>query len=66
VQASAYWFNAATNFTNPSVTQGRAVSDTFAVIPPFIAVQITGSMGAMMLAMVLFTRPNRAKAEVQA
>jgi glycerol uptake facilitator-like aquaporin len=52
---SAYWFTASTSFANPAVTIARALSDTFAGIAPagvaaFIAAQIAGMLGAVVIA----------------
>jgi glycerol uptake facilitator-like aquaporin len=51
---SAYWFTASTSFANPAVTIARSLSDTFAGIAPggvvaFIAAQLVGMLGAVML-----------------
>jgi glycerol uptake facilitator-like aquaporin len=57
--AAAYWFTSSTSFANPAVTLGRTLSDTFAGIrwtsaPAFIAFQLAGALGAIVLARYLF------------
>jgi glycerol uptake facilitator-like aquaporin len=52
---SAYWFTASTSFANPAVTIARSLTDTFAGIAPtgivaFIAAQLVGMFGAVVLA----------------
>jgi glycerol uptake facilitator-like aquaporin len=52
---AAYWFTASTSFANPAVTLARALTQTFAGIRPvdapgFIAAQLAGAAGAMLLA----------------
>jgi len=42
----AYWFTASTSFANPSVTQARGFSDTFAGIYP-------GHIPAVLIAQVI-------------
>ena len=54
---AAYWFTASTSFANPAVTIARALSDTFAGIPPssvaaFILAQLTGTIAPLALASV--------------
>lgn len=56
--AAGYWWTASTSFANPAITIARAMSDTFAGIRPedaplFIAVQISGALLAMLIAVVL-------------
>jgi arsenate reductase len=56
--AAAYWFTSSTSFANPAVTIGRTLSDTFAGIrwssaPAFIAAQLAGGIGAILLARYL-------------
>jgi glycerol uptake facilitator-like aquaporin len=56
---AAYWFTASTSFANPAVTVARALSDTFAgiapsAVPAFIIAQLTGTLGALLLARWLF------------
>jgi glycerol uptake facilitator-like aquaporin len=51
---AAYWFTASTSFANPAVTIARSLSDTFAGIAPagvpaFIAAQLAGALGAVVL-----------------
>ena len=51
---AAYWFTSSTSFANPAVTVARCMSDTFAGIrpvdvPPFIAAQLAGALGATLL-----------------
>ncbi len=51
---AAYWFTSSTSFANPAVTIARSLSDTFAGIRPsdvlpFVAAQIVGGIGALML-----------------
>jgi arsenate reductase len=53
--AAAYWFTSSTSFANPAVTIARTLTDTFAGIRPssapmFIAMQIVGALGAVLLA----------------
>lgn len=62
---AAYWFTASTSFTNPAITVGRALSDTFAGIRPadaplFITAQIVGALVGLGIAKLLFTRPEHA------
>jgi glycerol uptake facilitator-like aquaporin len=57
---AAYWFTASTSFANPAVTIARSISDTFAGIAPsgviaFIAAQLAGMLGAVLLAHWLWT-----------
>ena len=56
---AAYWFTASTSFANPAITIARSLSDTFAGIRPadvpgFIAAQLVGALGALVLARNLF------------
>ncbi|MFG2165939.1 aquaporin [Micromonospora chersina] len=49
---AAYWFTSSTSFANPSVTIGRAFTDTFAGIAPasvpgFVAAQLVGGLVAV-------------------
>jgi glycerol uptake facilitator-like aquaporin len=51
---AAYWFTASMSFANPAVTIARALSDTFAGIPPsgvvaFIVAQLAGMFAAVAL-----------------
>jgi glycerol uptake facilitator-like aquaporin len=51
---SAYWFTSSTSFANPAVTIARSLSNTFAGIAPagvvaFIAAQLAGMLGAVLL-----------------
>lgn len=61
---AAYWFTASTSFANPAITIARSLSDTFAGIRPadvpgFIAGQLVGALGALVLARSLFkTAPS--------
>jgi glycerol uptake facilitator-like aquaporin len=55
---AAYWFTASTSFANPAITIARALSNTFAGIAPahvagFIAAQLCGALGGMLLAKCL-------------
>lgn len=57
--AAAYWFTSSTSFANPAVTVGRTLSDTFAGIspasvPPFVAAQVLGALGAIALGRFLY------------
>jgi glycerol uptake facilitator-like aquaporin len=50
----AYWFTSSTSFANPAVTIARSFTDSFAGIrladaPLFIAAQIAGMLGAVVL-----------------
>jgi glycerol uptake facilitator-like aquaporin len=58
---AAYWFTASTSFANPAVTLARTLSDTFAGIlpahaPAFIAAQLVGMGGALLVAPLLWPR----------
>lgn len=55
---AAYWFTSSTSFANPAITLARSLTDTFSGIrpldvPPFIAAQIAGALGALALARFL-------------
>jgi glycerol uptake facilitator-like aquaporin len=57
--AAAYWFTSSTSFSNPAVTIGRTLSNTFAGIewssaPMFIAAQLAGGVAAIVLARFLY------------
>jgi len=61
---SAYWFTASTSFANPAITIARSLTDSFAGIrpldaPAFIAAQLLGAIGALLISRVLF-RPGSA------
>jgi glycerol uptake facilitator-like aquaporin len=61
---SAYWFTASTSFANPAVTLARSMSNTFAGIAPagvaaFIAAQLGGMIGAVLLGQWLWRTPTR-------
>ena len=56
---AAYWFTASTSFANPAITIARSLTNTFSGIrpvdvPPFIAAQFIGALGALAAARVLF------------
>jgi glycerol uptake facilitator-like aquaporin len=56
---AAYWFTASTSFANPAITIGRMFSDTFAGIAPasvpaFVAMQLLGLVGGVLLIRVLY------------
>ncbi len=58
---AAYWFTASTSFANPAVTLARTLTGSFAGIlpahaPMFIAAQVVGALGAMVLGGWLFRR----------
>jgi glycerol uptake facilitator-like aquaporin len=58
---AAYWFTSSTSFANPAITVGRMFSDTFAGITPssapaFIAAQVAGGAGAVLLIKALYPR----------
>ena len=60
---AAYWFTASTSFANPAVTLARAFSDTFAGIrledvPLFIAAQLAGAVGALLVVRWLISSPG--------
>jgi len=51
---AAYWFTASTSFANPAAALGRMFSDSFAGIAPasvpaFVAAQLAGAAGALLL-----------------
>jgi glycerol uptake facilitator-like aquaporin len=57
--AGAYWFTSSTGFANPTVTIGRAFSDTFAGIEPasvpmFIVAQLVGAGAATGRVLVIY------------
>ena len=59
---SAYWFTSSTSFSNPAVTAGRVLSDTFAGIAPsstvaFVLAQLVG--GAVGAALAVALLPSR-------
>lgn len=59
--SAAYWFTASTSFANPSVTLGRAFTDSFSGIAPadfpaFVLAQIIGAVAATMFAQYLFPK----------
>ncbi len=61
---AAYWFTASTSFANPAVAIARALTNTFSGIRPidlpgFIAAQLAGAIGAMLL-MRWFFQANHA------
>ncbi len=52
VITAGYWFTASTCFANPAVTVARSLTNTFtgiapAGVPPFIAAQCVGALGAV-------------------
>ena len=56
---AAYWFTSSTSFANPSVTVGRAFSDTFAGIGPssvpgFVVAQVVGAAVGLALVRALY------------
>jgi len=56
---AAYWFTASTSFANPAITIARAFTNTFSGIRPvdvpgFIAAQLFGALGALVVARSLF------------
>ena len=56
---AAYWFTSSTSFANPSVTIGRAFTDTFAGIAPgsvpgFIVAQLAGLLVGVGLVVALY------------
>lgn len=56
---AAYWFTASTSFANPAITVARSLSNTFAGIrpadvPAFVVAQLTGALGALLIAKGLF------------
>jgi arsenate reductase len=56
---AAYWFTSSTSFANPSVTIGRAFTDTFAGITPasvpgFVAAQLVGLLVGVGLVVALY------------
>jgi len=57
--AGAYWFTSSTSFANPAVTIARTLSNSFAGIKPssapmFIAMQLIGTVVAIVLIAVLY------------
>jgi len=59
---AAYWFTSSTAFANPAVTIARALSNTFAGIrpadvPPFVAAQLLGGLGAALFLRWLVPAP---------
>ncbi|MER6159143.1 MIP/aquaporin family protein [Streptomyces sp. NPDC001868] len=61
---SAYWFTSSTSFANPSVTVGRAFTDTFTGIAPgsvpgFVGAQLVGGAIGLGLVAVIFRAPAR-------
>lgn len=68
---AAYWFTASTSFANPAITIARSLSNTFAGIRPmdvpgFVAAQIVGALGGLVLARLLFAeaKPTAAMREL--
>lgn len=62
---AAYWFTSSTSFANPSVTVGRAFTDTFAGITPtsvpaFVGAQVLGALIGVGLVAALFPRASAA------
>lgn len=62
---AAYWFTASTSFANPAVTIARSLTDTFAGIAPagvmaFIAAQLVGMLGAVILSRWLWRNGREA------
>ena len=60
---AAYWFTSSTSFANPAITLARTLSDTFAGIaladvPSFIAAQLLGAAGALVVGGWLFRPPT--------
>jgi glycerol uptake facilitator-like aquaporin len=58
---AAYWFTASTSFANPAITIARSLSDTFSGIRPddvpgFVAAQLLGALGAVLVARFLFPK----------
>jgi glycerol uptake facilitator-like aquaporin len=58
---AAYWFTASTSFANPAAALGRMFSDSFAGIAPasvpaFVAAQLAGAAGALLLHVWLWKR----------
>lgn len=59
---AAYFFTSSTSFANPAVTLGRMFTDTFAGIAPasvpgFLAAQVAGGVGGVLLLGAVFGRP---------
>ncbi|MDP9794226.1 arsenate reductase [Catenuloplanes nepalensis] len=60
---AAYWFTSSTSFANPSVTIGRAFTDTFAGIAPgsvpgFVVAQLIGLLLGVGLVLALYPHPG--------
>lgn len=70
---AAIWFTGSTAFASPAVTVGRTITDTFTGIAPldvapFVAVQLTAGLGAVLLIRWLMpashrTRPRSARSD---
>lgn len=65
VITAGYWYTSSTSFANPAVTIARTMTDTFSSIrpvdaPAFVAVQLLGTVAAVLLAGWLYGRPGRA------
>ena len=68
---AANFFTSSTSFANPAITVGRMFSATFAGIAPssapaFIAAQVIGGGGAVLVIMTLYPRPTQTQAQTQA
>jgi arsenate reductase len=68
---AAYWFTSSTSFANPSVTVGRAFTDTFsgispASVPAFIAAQLVGAVLGLLTLIALYPRPVSVSADTAA
>jgi len=68
---AANFFTSSTSFANPAITVGRMFSATFAGIAPssapaFIAAQVIGGGGAVLVIMTLYPRPTQTQTQTQA
>jgi len=66
---AAYWFTASTSFSNPAITLGRSLTDTFAGIRPadapgFIGAQLVGGLvGAILARLLLGSSPAEVRTD---
>jgi glycerol uptake facilitator-like aquaporin len=66
---AAYWFTSSTSFANPSVTVGRAFTDTFAGIAPhsvpgFVGAQLVGGLVGLAVVVALFPDARRRAGDI--
>jgi glycerol uptake facilitator-like aquaporin len=66
---AAYWFTSSTSFANPTVTLGRAFTDTFAgvnptSVPGFILAQLGGLLLGVALLLTLYPHVGQAADQV--